>query len=74
MDQNENWMIEREALEREAQERAAQPLESVASSEPLAPQVGSTTGDMPRMIRALRNREFRWFWGGNFLSNIGTWM
>ena len=60
--------------EREAEERASEPLESVAASEPLAPQVGSTSGDMPHMIRALRNRDFRWFWGGNFLSNIGTWM
>ncbi len=26
------------------------------------------------MVRALRNRDFRLFWSGNFLSNIGTWM
>ena len=26
------------------------------------------------MVRALRNCDFRLFWGGNFLSNIGTWM
>ncbi len=25
-------------------------------------------------MRALRNRNFRLFWSGNFLSNIGTWM
>src|SRR5471032_651097 len=60
--------------EHDADERATQPLASVASSEPLAPHVGSTTGDMPHSIRALRHRDFRWFWGGNFLSNIGTWM
>ena len=29
---------------------------------------------MPQAIRALRNRNFRLFWTGNFLSNIGTWM
>ncbi len=29
---------------------------------------------MPRMLRALRHRNFRNFWIGNFLSNIGTWM
>ncbi len=51
-----------------------QPLETVAASEPFAPQVGGTSGDMPHMIRALRHRDFRLFWGGNFLSNIGTWM
>ncbi len=28
----------------------------------------------PRIARALRNRDFRLFWSGNFLSNIGTWM
>ena len=27
-----------------------------------------------RMVRALRNPNFRLFWSGNFLSNIGTWM
>jgi len=28
----------------------------------------------PQAVRALRNPNFRLFWGGNFLSNIGTWM
>ncbi len=28
----------------------------------------------PHVVRALRNRDFRVFWSGNFLSNIGTWM
>jgi MFS family permease len=28
----------------------------------------------PQVARALRNRDFRLFWSGNFLSNIGTWM
>jgi MFS family permease len=26
------------------------------------------------MLRALRHRDYRLFWTGNFLSNIGTWM
>jgi MFS family permease len=30
--------------------------------------------DLSHMVRALRHRDFRLFWGGNFLSNIGTWM
>jgi MFS family permease len=30
--------------------------------------------EFPKIIRALRNRNFRLFWSGNFLSNIGTWM
>lgn len=29
---------------------------------------------VPRIARALRHRDFRLFWGGNFLSNVGTWM
>jgi len=29
---------------------------------------------LPEVARALRNRNFRLFWSGNFLSNIGTWM
>ena len=32
------------------------------------------TADFPRAVRALRNPNFRLFWTGNFLSNIGTWM
>src|ERR1700757_3763419 len=30
--------------------------------------------NFPQAIRSLRNRNFRLFWTGNFLSNIGTWM
>jgi MFS family permease len=29
---------------------------------------------MPQIVRALRHPNFRLFWSGNFLSNIGTWM
>jgi MFS family permease len=29
---------------------------------------------LPQVIRALENANFRLFWSGNFLSNIGTWM
>ena len=28
----------------------------------------------PPIVRALHNSNFRLFWSGNFLSNIGTWM
>lgn len=34
----------------------------------------TTVIEFPRIARALRNRDFRLFWSGNFLSNIGTWM
>ncbi|HEY1648864.1 MAG TPA: MFS transporter [Terracidiphilus sp.] len=29
---------------------------------------------LPQVVRALGNANFRLFWSGNFLSNIGTWM
>lgn len=28
----------------------------------------------PQVVRALHHANFRMFWSGNFLSNIGTWM
>jgi MFS family permease len=34
----------------------------------------SSVLEVPRIARALRHRDFRLFWAGNFLSNIGTWM
>src|SRR5215469_7656987 len=34
----------------------------------------TTVVEFPRIARALRNRDFRLFWAGNFTSNIGTWM
>ena len=41
----------------------------------LAEVLASERGDpFPPIIRALRNPNFRLFWSGNFLSNIGTWM
>jgi MFS family permease len=35
---------------------------------------GEPASRLPQVIRALENHNFRLFWGGNFLSNIGTWM
>jgi MFS family permease len=35
---------------------------------------GEQVRRFPQMARALRNPNFRLFWSGNFLSNIGTWM
>lgn len=49
-------------------------IQAIASEETLAPQIAPTTVTMPRVVRALRYRDFRLFWGGNFLSNVGTWM
>jgi MFS family permease len=34
----------------------------------------TTVIEVPRLARALRHRDFRLFWTGNFLSNVGTWM
>lgn len=49
-------------------------LTSIAGDETVAVQITPTTVAMPEVIRALRHRDFRLFWFGNFLSNIGTWM
>lgn len=49
-------------------------LQGVASEQAIAPQIPSTTVELPRMLRATRNRDFSTFWIGNFLSNVGTWM
>jgi len=35
---------------------------------------GQGNSRLPQIFRALRNPNFRLFWSGNFLSNIGTWM
>ncbi len=47
---------------------------ALEEAEGIAPQIEPGTLEMPRVVRALRNRNFRYFWTGNFLSNIGTWM
>src|SRR5262245_51497104 len=39
-----------------------------------APLVKTPTARRGRMFRALSNRNFRLFWFGAFLSNVGTWM
>lgn len=62
------------AGERKAGGSAAELPDTVASGEPFTLPTGGPGREMPHMIRALRNRDFRWFWSGNFLSNIGTWM
>jgi len=41
----------------------------------VAQAIADVEGDrFPQVVRALRNPNFRLFWSGNFLSNIGTWM
>jgi MFS family permease len=39
-----------------------------------APIIKTSTARRGRMFRALSNRNFRLFWFGAFLSNVGTWM
>ena len=39
-----------------------------------AAEVCELTPRLPPIIRALGNPNFRLFWSGNFLSNVGTWM
>jgi MFS family permease len=51
-------------------------LEAAASETAAVSQefFGEQPTRLPPMVRALRNPNFRLFWSGNFLSNIGTWM
>lgn len=49
-------------------------LQGVCSEETIAAQVAPAAVEMPRVLRALRHHDFRYFWAGNMLSNIGTWM
>jgi len=45
------------------------------ATESALPETGATAvNGVQRITRALRHRDFRLFWAGNFLSNIGTWM
>src|SRR6185369_5747013 len=44
-----------------------------AEAVPVVTQRPTTTGRR-RMFRALSNRDYRLFWIGAFLSNVGTWM
>lgn len=61
-------------------EKPAEPLypEAAVSTPAAAPILPGLPGRLlaPRtgMLRALRHRNYRLFWTGNFLSNIGTWM
>lgn len=49
-------------------------LQGVCAEETIAAQVAPAAVEMPRVLRALRHHDFRYFWAGNMLSNIGTWM
>ena len=39
-----------------------------------APPLPTAGGRLPRGIAAFRHRNFRLFWGGQLISNTGTWM
>src|SRR5262249_26070594 len=58
----------------QAQLAASSQLQSLAAEETVAIQLPPAPLPMPRVVQALRNHDFRLFWLGNFLSNIGTWM
>jgi len=48
--------------------------ESASASAQTATAEFAAVTDMPRILAALRFRDFRQVWVGNFLSNVGTWM
>jgi MFS family permease len=51
----------------------AVPESAAAAAQPATAGFGAAT-EMPRILAALRYRDFRQVWAGNFLSNVGTWM
>jgi predicted MFS family arabinose efflux permease len=51
-----------------------QPSSFIASPLPSLDENPDTDDKWPAIVRSLRNPDFRLFWSGNFLSNIGTWM
>src|SRR5579871_6226195 len=53
------------------EELAGSPFDGAQMAQALEPE---NLAGFPQMARALRNPNFRLFWSGNFLSNIGTWM
>ena len=67
----------KEQLEREPERASAgdsgaeAPIDIVRVQQALA---NEEADRLPQVIRALENPNFRLFWSGNFLSNIGTWM
>lgn len=44
-----------------------------AAAEPATAEF-ETVAELPRLLTALKYRDFRQVWAGNFLSNVGTWM
>jgi MFS family permease len=46
----------------------------VGNTPTLEPEITAASTGIPEVVRALRHHDFRLFWAGNFLSNIGTWM
>jgi len=54
--------------------RPGETQELLISGAPAEVEEEALGGELPQIARALGHPDFRWFWGGNFLSNIGTWM
>ncbi len=52
----------------------APPESAAGMSEPASQELVPDQHGLGRMFLALRHRDFQYFWAGNFLSNIGTWM
>lgn len=53
---------------------SAQVSELTQAVEPEVPVAPAPQPPSRHMFRALRHRQYRLFWAGNFLSNTGTWM
>jgi predicted MFS family arabinose efflux permease len=49
-------------------------MQTAPVEETVSPQLPARALRLPRMLQAFRHRNFLYFWTGNLLSNIGTWM
>jgi MFS family permease len=58
----------------DAEAEARRAVADLALTESGAPQAQPEAVQLPRMVSALHHRNYRFFWAGNFLSNVGTWM
>jgi hypothetical protein len=79
--QNREWLVPKEP----GQEQQDQPLQNIPASglatgipaladAAEASAAANARSSLPPIFRAFRSETFFYFWSGNFLSNIGTWM
>jgi len=79
--QNREWLVPKEVHnEQQGQPLRNIPASGLAAGIPAladaaeANAAANAQSSLPPIFRAFRSETFFYFWSGNFLSNIGTWM